>query len=222
MSVTFNAIGIARFATSLIIVLATHGEVIAQDQKAGFFSVVNAVNLPTSTLVSVDGKPLRPDGLKPGKVTGGLGFATGAHRVDATNSNCKPSSVSLELSPSASPILISYMVETKTQAGEVVRELRLFPAQNAAATTTKSFFALYAGQTPSRTVSFNGHAFTLQPLQKISLGTASSVSVVENGQPVGNFAADTAGNYLVVLFDKGSGLGAVMADDIIFKRAGVR
>src|SRR5436190_24336228 len=76
---------------------------IAGQTEAGFFSIVNVVNSKTNTIVSVDGKPLRPDGIKPAKVTGGLGFPVGSHRIDATNMNFKPISMSIDLSPSVSP-----------------------------------------------------------------------------------------------------------------------
>src|SRR5947207_12380530 len=81
-------------SVSLCIFAALHR--VGGQTDAGFFSVANVVNSKANTIVSVDGKPLRSDGIKPAKVTGGLGFPVGAHRIDATNTNWKPVSMSLD------------------------------------------------------------------------------------------------------------------------------
>ena len=207
---------------AIFLVFASPHHIAAQTSQAGFFSIVNAVSLQTNTVVSVDGKSLRPDGLKPGKVTGGLGFPAGSHRVDATNSDCKPSSLSLQLSPSASPLLIIYSLESRNTSGQIAHELRLFSRPNSPPSNRKALFAIYAGQSASRVISFNGQPMTLQPLREVSLANTSSVEVAENGQSIGRFAAEEAGNYVVVLFDKGPSLSGILAEDIIFKQAGQR
>ena len=103
--------------SAIVFLLATGLTGVAQTPDAGFFTIVNTVDLPTNTIVSVDGKALRPDGLKPMQVTGGLGFSAGTHRLTATNGNCLPASLSLQVSPSASPIVILYQIITRNAAG---------------------------------------------------------------------------------------------------------
>jgi hypothetical protein len=196
---------------------------VAGQTEAGFFSIANAVDLKTNTLVSVDGKPLRPDGIKPAKVTGGLGFPAGTHRIDASNADRKPASLSLNLSSSVSPIVIIYSVETRTASGQVSRELRLFPRQNRSSASGKTFSVIYVGSLPSIVAVLNGQPKTLQPLQEVALGNIPSIAVAYNGQQLASFAPDVAGSYLLVLFDsEGSRLAALLADDIIFKAAGKR
>jgi hypothetical protein len=191
--------------------------------EAGFFSLANVVNSKTNTIVSVDGKPLRPDGIKPAKVTGGLGFPVGSHRIDATNMNFKPISMSIDLSPSVSPIVIVYSVEVRGPTGQVTRELRLLSRQNRPPSGGKTFGVIYAGSLPTVAVSLNGQPKTLRPLQEEVLGKISSVTVAQNNQQFASFSPDEAGNYLVILFDsEASHLGATLAEDIVFKAAGRR
>jgi len=190
--------------------------------QAGFFSLVNAVDLATNTIVSVDGRPLRPDGLKPGIVTGGLGFIAGTHRLDATNDGCKPVSLSLQLSPGSSPIVIVYAVDGKNASGQAIRELRLFSHANMPAGDKKNFSLVYTGQLPLVSVAVNGQGKTLQPLKESALPSLTSVKIEQNNQPIGQFSPNDAGNYLIILFGNQPQLKAILADDIIFKQAGQR
>jgi len=190
--------------------------------QAGFFSLVNAVDLTTNTIVSVDGRPLRSDGLKPGIVTGGLGFIAGTHRLDATNDGCKPASLSLQLSPGSSPIVIVYAVDGKNASGQTIRELRVFAHANMAAGDKKSFSLIYTGQLPSVSIAVNGQTKTLQPLKELAVPGVTSVRIDQNNQPIGQFSPTDVGNYLIILFGNQPQLRAILAEDIIFKQAGQR
>jgi hypothetical protein len=214
---------VLRMAMPLCMCASVHA--FAQNPPAaGFFSVVNAVDLTTNTLVSVDGKPLRPDGLKPGKVTGGLGFISGKHRLDVTNADCKPSSLSLDVTEGSSPIVIIYMVSISRPGAQPLRELHLFVRGNTpTAPDKKTFSVIYAGAAASQPVTVNGQMKALRPLIDTPVGEASSLIIVQNGQSVASIAPDVAGKYVAVLFDgQDSRLKAVLAEDAVLRRAGTR
>lgn len=216
-----HRVSVAIFFVTLL--LLGHRSQAVSQTEAGFFSIANVVNSKTNTIVLVDGKPLRADGIKPAKVTGGLGFPVGAHRIDATNSYWKPISMSIDLSPSVSPIVIVYSVEIKAPGGQIALELRLFSRPNHPTADAKTFGIIYAGSLPTVDVSLNGQPKSLKPLQEITLSNVPSVAVAQNNQQVANFSPDIPGSYLVILFDgEASRLGATLAADIVFKAAGKR
>ncbi len=197
-------------------------QVLGQNE-AGFFSIANVVSSKTNTIVSVDGKQLRPDGIKPAKVTGGLGFPAGRHRLDASNANWKPVSMSIDLSPSVSPIVIVYSIEVQAPGGQVSRELRLFSRPSHPAAEGKTFGVLYVGSLPAVDISLNGQTRSLKPLQEVTVNNVSSLTVSQNSQEVAKFSPDIPGSYVVILFDgEASHLGATIANDLVFKAAGKR
>lgn len=197
------------------------GRSFAQKPEAGFFTLVIAVDLPTNTIVSVDGKVLRPDGLKSGKVTGALGFIEGGHRIDATNGSCKPVSASLQLTAGKPLIVILYLVQSRGPDGRIVNELRISSQPSTASTKPKAFTALYVGQRNLGALAINGQTQILKPLQPVALGKVSSVSISQNGQAIGSFNQLEPGNYIVVLFDKQDAhLGALLVQDVAYTQAG--
>jgi hypothetical protein len=225
MSATSDRFSDSRLTALLGVILSvfTALDLVAAQTEAGFFSIANVVNSKANTIVSVDGKPLRPDGIKPVKVTGGLGFPVGAHRIEATNTDWKPVSMSIELTPLVSPIVIVYSLEIRSASGQVARELRLFSRANHPSPNGKTFGVIYAGSLPAVDVSLNGQPKSLKPLQELTLNNTASVAVAQNNQQVANFSPDIPGSYLVILFDaEASRLGATLAADIIFKAAGRR
>jgi hypothetical protein len=196
--------------------------VFAQGQDAGFFTLVNAVDLPTNTIVSVDGKALRADGLKPGKVTGALGFVQGSHRIDATNKDCKPAAASIQVEALKPQIVILYLVHTLGPGGRPMSELRISSQPSTAKTDSRAFAAIYVGQNGSEALSVNGQSRILRPLQEVFLGKVSSVSIAQNNVQIGTFRQEAEpGNYLIVLFDKqDSHPGALLVQDADYKVAG--
>lgn len=212
-----------RIATLVGVMLAA--QISAQNPpSAGFFAVANAVGVSTNTIVSVDGRPLRPDGLKPGKVTGGLGFPIGQHRIEVRNADCTPASASLQVTDGVSPIVIVYSVLSPHPGGPPTRDLKLFTRGNAAPVTgRKNYSIIYAGSSPSLHVSINNQTKTLQPLVEVPVGEAGSLNITQNGQAVGTIGSDAPGNYLVILYDGAdSAVKATLAEDIIYKQAGRR
>jgi hypothetical protein len=193
-----------------------------QQAGAGFFSVINAVDSITNTIVSVDRKPLRPDGLKPAKVTGGLGFPVGSHRIEAMNGDAKPATLSLSVSPSASPLVIIYQVLSRDSFGRATRELRMLSLANGSPATRKTFSAVYVGTVPLLQIAANGQMKILKPLIPVSLGEAASMTVTQGDKRVGTFSAEGAeNNYVLVLFDdQNANISGTVAEDIIYKRAG--
>ncbi|HEY1583235.1 MAG TPA: hypothetical protein VGF73_09065 [Chthoniobacterales bacterium] len=220
MSRIFNRLS----ASGIFLVSATLcGTAAAQVPKAGFFTLVNAVSLSTNTIVSVDGKALRPDGIKPGMVTGGLGFAEGSHRLDVANGKAKPASLQIPVAAAACPIVVIYSARRLDPSGRPADELRLFSRPHAQTTKGKQFFALYAGQAASRSVQINGRPLALKPLQEVRIGTAASASVKESSRAIDDFAPEEEGNYLIVFFDgKDNALRAVLAPDIVYQAGGPR
>ncbi|MFL6515667.1 MAG: hypothetical protein ACJ8M1_11655 [Chthoniobacterales bacterium] len=215
--VLMPVIGILTFAVPLVVA--------AQNPPAaGFFTLVNAVDLTSNTVVSVDGRPLRPDGLKPGQVTGGLGFVAGRHRIDATNIGCRPGSLMLDVNEGTSPIVIIYLISSSSPTGTAARELRLFVRRNTPGTTEKkTFWVIYAGAAASQTVTLNAQTVKLQPLIEASVGDSASLTIGQNGQPVASLVPDVPGKYVGVLFDgRDSKLKAVLAEDAVLRRAGTR
>lgn len=192
----------------------------SQPPQAAFFTFVNAVSSTANTLITVDGKALRPDGIKPGKVTGALGFAAGTHQVAVMQKAYKPASLPLQLLPAGSPIVIAYSVEVQQPRGDKTRELRLFTRPSRAQPTT-SYTLIYVGQSPSVEVQVNGQPRTLKPLEELSFGS-TSVSVSSNGHVICDFSGEGAGNYLGVVFDAQSNeLSGAVVTDRIYQRAGV-
>jgi hypothetical protein len=194
----------------------------AAQQEVGFFSIVNAVGLPTNTMVSVDNRVMRKDGFKPGQTTGGLGLPAGSHTISVTNADCKPATLALPLNPASSPILIIYSVESGIQNGKPVRQLKLLVHANRSE-SAKGFSAIYVSQKASVSAAFNGQLQTLQPLREVNVGNAGAraLTVSYNNEPLGNFKPEEPGNYLIVLYDTpDSKLGAVMIQDVIRHVAG--
>jgi hypothetical protein len=221
---TFQSLSSTRIALRLIAIflLSIFIHPVAAQKEVGFFSIVNAVGLPTNTIVTVDGRPLRTDGLKPGQATGGLGLLAGSHNIGVANGDFKPATLALPLNPGSSPILIIYCVEGGYQGGKLVRELKLLLRPNRAE-SSKGFSAIYVGKKPFVSVAFNGQLQTLQALREISVGSANdrALTVSENNQPLADFRPEEQGNYLVVVYDTpDSKLGAVVIRDVIRRVGG--
>jgi hypothetical protein len=209
----------------VILVIGLTSEVGGQNApSAGFFSIVNAVGLSSNTIVSVDGRALRADGLKQGKVTGGLGFPVGTHQIEARNAECTPAAAPLQVVEGVSPIVVVYTVLTNHPGGAATRDLKLFTRGNSAPTTAKkNYSVVYTGSSPALHVAINNQTKTLQPLIEVPVGEAGSLHITQNNQPVGDVGSDGPGNFLAILYDgPGSGLKVTLAEDIIYRQAGRR
>ena len=191
----------------------------AQGGKVGFFLFVNAVGLASDTVLAMDGKTLR--GFKIGEATGGLGVLAGPHTLTASNSDCKPVTLALQVDPTASPIVIVYAVEVRAPGGKIAHELRFFARGNQRSATTKVYSAIYAGKNPGVSVSFNGQTQTVQALREASVAGSGSLTIKSGNDVICNFSPDEAGNYVAVLYDKpDSKVGAVVVRDVIHHSGG--
>lgn len=190
--------------------------------KVGFFTLVNAVALPSNTVVAVDNRVLRPQGFAPGMATGGLGLQAGPHTITAANADCKAASLNLQLDANGSPIVIAYLQETHVSDGRIIRELKLFARGNQPSAATKVFSALYAGKNQSVSVSFNGQPQSLQPLREVRIAASGpAIRVTRNNQSVAAFNPEESGNYIIVFYDTLDGnIGAVLVQDVIRHAAG--
>lgn len=195
----------------------------AQTPATGFFKFVNAVPSPNNTVVTVDGKPLRPDGFKTGHATGALGFAAGVHQVAAMLKDYKPAAISLQVSPSTSPTVVAYAVDVQQPGGQIARELRLFARQNRPPAGKKSYSIVYVGRAPSVDVEIDGPTRTLKALDEVALGTNTHMTIISGGQTVGEIGSEGAGHHVVILFDSlPLGLGSVTTSDRVYTRAGAK
>ena len=220
MNKAFRLLGPASF--SLGVLLITCGSLLGQKPTAGFITLVNAVSLPTNTIIAVDGKRLPPLGLEPGKVTGGLGFTEGTHRIDASNGAALAVSSSIQIS-SVSKMVIIYSVRRKDAKGIPIEEIRMFSCPGVAVEKGRQFYVLYAGGLSSQQVSINGQSVVLSPLKEVAVGSAGSLSINQNGQPVADLHPEEPGNYLAIVFDgQDSKIKAVLARDIQYTAAGSR
>ena len=186
----------------------------AQGGKVGFFLFVNAVGLASDTVLAMDGKTVR--GFKPGEATGGLGVLAGPHTLTASNSDCKPVTLVLQVDPAASPIVIVYAVEARAPGGKIARELRFSARGNQPPSTTKAYSAIYVGKAAEVAVSFNGQNQNVQNLREVRVAASGSLAVKSGNDVIASYAPDEAGNYLVVLYDKpDSKVGGVIVRDEI-------
>jgi hypothetical protein len=173
-----------------------------------------------NTLVTVDAKPLRPDGIQPGKATGALGFPPGTHQIAAMQKDYKPASIALQLTPSTSPTVVAYAIDVQQPGRPAARELRLFTRINRAPVGQKSYSMVYVGRAPVVNVELNGEGRALKALEEV-LVPATATTITSTGKNVGEFGAEGGGHHAVILFDAHpSGLGAVVVADRVYSRAG--
>ena len=57
-------------------------------------------------MIAMDGRTVR--GFKPGEATGALGVPAGPRTLTASNTDCKPATLSLQVDQTASPVVIVY------------------------------------------------------------------------------------------------------------------
>jgi hypothetical protein len=208
-----------RLSLSLLVVCSCFVAVNAKGQSAGklgFYCIVNGVAGPSNTVVSVDNKPLRPDGFKSGRATGGLGLPIGGHTISATNGTLKPGSVPLQISQEMTPIVLIYVLVGKDQFGRPEDQLHLFPRPNKPRPTNLRFSAIYVGKAPQQEVVVNGHAVVLPTLKEVDLGESPSVLIYQKDHLVGSKTPDGKGNYLAVVYDAAdSQIAASFVEDAV-------
>jgi hypothetical protein len=211
MKTIFNIAG-----TVVCLVLTGLGVAVAEPAgEVGYLRLVNAIARGSGRLgVRVDGAEIYPKGYQPGAVTGGIGLATGNHKLEVRSEGVRVGRGDVKILKNHTVTVVVHAEEIPEGADRPARfAARLLPLALPQVENGKVATLVSVSRKPLLRVEVRGIDGKWMPVEVMRLGTAETPLVLGRGYVAlrsGGRALDAipvaeAGNYGVVLFDDAKG-----------------
>jgi hypothetical protein len=181
----------------------------------GFIRVVNAVTAGTGEVrVLIDGAEIRPQGYKPGDVTGGIGLPAGKHKLSIRRDGVRQGNTSISLEVDQTVTFVAFAEQIPATENEPVHvAVRMVRLKQSDSETDRTATFVSVSASPELKVALADEAggwasvvvkrrlVEVMPL-RFSQGYAP---VRVNGVPIKPIPISGDGNYVVVLYDNPEG-----------------
>ncbi len=187
----------------------------AQEQMGGL-SFVNAVGLPTPTIIKVNGTPVWEDGFDPGRTSLTLGYSKGDVSITATNGEITSQPTPVMVSPTGSKIVVAFL-KREMKEGELKKEIAFAGVPNIPASSTTQFRVIAVGIEQPLAVELNGTPIELKPQQPSKIIKAGSLTVSRGGEEIAKKSPSEPGHFLLVLYpdENGKLVSTAILDEMV-------
>lgn len=187
----------------------------AQEKIPGPFAFINAVDSEKPTFLYLNGEIYKPRGYKSGQMTYGARTWAGKKSVKVENEELGTDTISIDILPNNSPIVIAYAVESLMEDGKEKREIKLKAIPNES--NKKVFSGLFASNSGNATLVVNGQKYLLEPF-KLTTTTSNSTIVFHpektNSEPI-KIIPDTPNHRIAIVYKLKDGIKkAVPFEDV--------
>jgi len=172
----------------------------AQDKIPGPFAFVNALDSEKPTFLYLNSEIYKPRGYKSGEMTYGARTWAGKKSVKVENEELGTDTISIDILPNNSPIVIAYAVERLMEDGSVKREIKLKAIPNES--NKKAFSGLYASNSGNTTLLVNGQEYLLEPFNITTTTTNSTILFhpkMSNFEPT-KIIPDTSNHRIAIVY----------------------
>lgn len=203
------------FATASLATLSSFVSLHAQDQIGGL-SFVNAVGLPTPTIIKVNGTPIWENGFDSGRTSLTLGYPKGTVSITATNGEISSRPAPVTVSPAGSTIVVAFL-KRELKEGEMTEEIEFAAAPNLPASPVTRFRVMAVGIDEPLMVELNGAPVELRPQEPSAVIEAGSLTVKRGGEEIAKKSPSEPGHFLLFLYrdEKGKLVSTSILDEMV-------
>jgi hypothetical protein len=213
---------LAAFVCTLGLVICICRAQTEAGEALASFGFVNGIDADAPTFLTVNGRPYKVNGYRPGQMTAGGVLRAGATAFAVTNEEvAKPAELSKDLTGQQPLLIFAYLERKRSADGTMLSEIRLVDSPSRPSKEYKWSGLYLSSRAESAPIYINGAPQSLPPMKVVSLPIKGSLeAALEKGQtPVVRASPDEPGHYMLIVYDKkDGGFGALLFPDSLKPR----